>query len=82
MAASPSQPVQRSITMDGSWSLSFDVAEQSVRAVRGWPRPTLSGLVGLDVLGEVVAPHEPLAALLAAEAFLSGVRAEVPLQLV
>lgn len=50
--------------------------------MRRWPRPTLSGLVGLDVLGEVVAPHEPLAALLAAEAFLSGVRAEVPLQLI
>lgn len=50
--------------------------------MRRRPRPTLSGLVGLDVLGEVVAPHEPLAALLAAEAFLSGVRAEVPLQLV
>lgn len=68
--------------MDCSRLLSFDIAEQRVRAVRRWPRPALSGLVGLDVLGEVVAPHEPLAALLAAEALLPGVRAEVPLQLV
>lgn len=50
--------------------------------MRGRPRPALSGLVSLDVFGEVVAPHEPLAALLAAEALLSGVRAEVPLKLI
>lgn len=50
--------------------------------MRRRPRPALSGLVGLDVFGEVVAPHEPLAALLAPEALLSGVRAEVPLELV
>lgn len=63
-------------------SLSLNVCEQRVRAVWRLPRPTLPGLVGLDVFGEVVAPHEPLAALLATEALLAGVRAQVPLQLV
>lgn len=50
--------------------------------MRGRPRPALPGLVSLDVFGEVVAPHEPLAALLAPEALLSGVCAEVPLKLI
>lgn len=34
------------------------------------------------MFGKVVAPHEPLAALLAPEALLAGVRAQVPLELV
>lgn len=38
--------------------------------------------MGFHVFGQVVAPHEPLAALLAPEPLLPGVRAEVPLQLV
>lgn len=62
--------------------LSLDVGELRVRALRRLPGPALPALVGLDVFGEVVTPHEPLAALLAAETFLAGVGAQVPLQLV
>ena len=62
-------------------SLPLDVSQQGVRG-RGVARAALSGLVGLDVFGEVVAPHEPLATLLAAEALLPRVRAQMPLQLV
>lgn len=62
--------------------LSFDVCEQRVRALRWGPWPALSALVGLDVFGKVVAPHEPLPTLLASKALLTSVRAKVPLQLV
>ena len=48
----------------------------------GLSSPGLPALVGLDVFGQVIAPHEPLAALLAAEALLPGVRAQVALQLI
>lgn len=60
-------------------SLSLDIGEQRVRALWRLPRPALPGLVGLDVFGEVVTPHEPLATLLAPKALLSGVCAKVPL---
>ena len=62
-------------------SLPLDVGQQGVRG-RGVAHAPLPGLMGLDVFGEVVAPHEPLATLLAAEALLPRVRAQVPLQLV
>jgi len=62
-------------------SLPLDVGQQGLHG-RGVTRATLPRLVGLHVFGEVVAPHEPLATLMASEALLSGVRAEVPLQFV
>ena len=39
-------------------------------------------LVGLDVLGQMIAPHEPLAARRAREPLLAGVRPKMTLQLV
>lgn len=62
--------------------LSLDVGEQRLCALCRLPTPALPGLVGLDVLGEVIAPHEPFATLLTPEALLPGVCAQVPLKLV
>lgn len=64
--------------------LSLDVGEQRVRGsmLCRLARPALPSLVGLDVFGEMVTPHEPLTTLLAAKALFSGVCAKVPLQLV
>lgn len=59
--------------------LSLDVGDQRVRARS---RPALPGLVGLDMFGEVVAPHEPLATLLTPKSLFPRVRAQMPLQLV
>lgn len=62
--------------------LSLNISEQRVRALWRRPRPALPGLVGLHVLGEVVTPHESLAALLAPKPLLPSVCTEVPLKLI
>lgn len=62
-------------------SLPLNVAQLWV-SMRGLAGPTLPALVGLDMLGEVIATHEPLATLCAAESLLAGVCAQVPLKLV
>ena len=82
VCVSATQSVHWWFCLEWWWSLSLDVGEQGVRALCGLRGPALPGLVRLHVLGEVVAPHEPLAALLAPEALLPRVRAQVPLQLV
>lgn len=61
--------------------LSFN-GEHGVWARARLPGSAFPALVSFDVFGEVVAPHESLAALLATEALLSGVGAKVPLKLV
>lgn len=58
--------------------LFLDAAEKSVSSGLF----ALFVLVRLDVFGKVVAPHEPLAALLAAEPLLSSVSPEVALKLI